>query len=271
VLAALVGVATATTATAMSALEAAHHQATRGLAALAPERLFHVFLRSGRIPGVDYSQTGGETIELTLVESAPILAALIAAPVAVLRGGIDRLLPTGRSSLRALSPARAVDLFVVVFTVVFTLVHLPRLPLHATVTVRYLTPVVPLLVYGVFRLAPVRAVVTEHGHTILRAASAAVAFGAVVWVGGFAVLTPSVGTAMQAHAVVNLATAGLVTGWLLLAPTRRRVGAAALGVAAAAMALFLVGTGFEYFATDRRFLLPVARLIETALPLIPSS
>ncbi len=271
VFAALSGVVTAATAAAVSAVEAVYHQATRGLAALAPERLSHVFLRSGRIPGVDYSQTGGETIELTLVESAPILAALIAAPVAALRGGVGRRLPTGWPSLRDCSPARAVDLFVVVFTMVFTLVHLPRLPLHATVTVRYLTPVVPLLVYGVFRLAAVRAVVTEHGRTVLLTATVAVVGGGVAWVAGFALLAPTVGTAMQTHAVVNLATAVLVAGWLVLVPDNRRVGAVALGLTIAAMALFLVGTGFEYFAADRRFLLPVARLIETALPLIPAS
>lgn len=34
-------------------------QLLRGLDALAPGRLYHVFIRSGRIPGVDYSQTGG--------------------------------------------------------------------------------------------------------------------------------------------------------------------------------------------------------------------
>jgi hypothetical protein len=99
----------------------------------------------------------------------------------------------------------------------------------------------------------------------------AVVGGGVVWVAGFALLAPTVGTAMQTHAVVNLATAVLVAGWLVLVPDNRRVGAVALGLTIAAMALFLVGTGFEYFATDRRFLLPVARLIETALPLIPAS
>lgn len=268
--------ATATVAAAAGAFERLATQADRAVAALAPDRLSHVFVRSGRIPGVEYAETGGETIELTLLESAPLLAALAAAPLLRLRRlahgprfrlSVARLRATLPS--RPWTPAGTADLFAVVFGLGFTLVHLPRLPLHSTVTVRYLVPVVPLAVYGVVRLAPVRAVVaSSSSHELVASALVAFAVGGAVWLGAFAA-GPSVGTLMQAHAVVNLVVAALLCGWLAVAPDDRRLGAIALGLVVAAMALFLVATGFEYFATDRRYLFAVARLIETAIPIDP--
>ncbi|MDZ7746894.1 MAG: hypothetical protein U5K28_10450 [Halobacteriales archaeon] len=250
-------------------------QFERGLTAIAPERLYHVFVRSGRIPGVDYGQTGGETIELTLLETAPVLAALVAAPGYYLREQLGRD-GTGSSlagirrrlSLPTDDPARATDLFAVVFTVLFSLVYLPRLPVHGMITVRYLIPTVPLFIYGVARLAPVRAVVTDA--TALLGRATLLAFG--LGLAGLLVLgpvaQPSVGTAMQAHAVVNLAIGALVVGWLLGRPDDTRLGAVALGCAAAGAALFVFATGFEYFADGRRYLFAVARLIEMGIQAI---
>jgi hypothetical protein len=238
----------------------------RGMSALSPDRLYHVFLRSGRIPGVDYSQTGGETIDLTLLESAPLLAALAALPVVRLRERLPTVRPT---AIDWTTPRRATDLFAITFAVVFTLPHLARLPLHSTVTVRYLVPVVPLLVYGVFRLSPVRRVVRSAPRTVARVALAATVLGGLAWVVAFTMLAPGVGELMQAHAVSNLGVAALVVGWLVARPDSDRPGAAVLGLAAAAMCLFLLGTGFEYFADGREYLLPVARLIEAAIPINP--
>jgi len=253
-------------------------QFRQGLDALAPERLYHVFIRSGRIPGVDYSQTGGEIIDLTMLESAPVLAALAAVPVAVLRG--RRLRSAGTAILRrrvpsvavatgGSAPARTMDLFAATFALVFTLAHLPRLPLHSTVTVRYLVPVVPFLFYGVLRLPTVRGLARDAPGRIARAAAVATTVGGTVWLAVFTVLDPTVGTLMQAHGVANVGTGGLVAAWLLVRPADDRVGVAVLGIATGAMALFLFGTGFEYFAADRRYLLPTARLVEAAIPINP--
>lgn len=238
----------------------------RGLSALSPDRLYHVFLRSGRIPGVDYSQTGGETIDLTLLESAPLLAALVALPVVRLRRRLQsfRLMPTDWTT-----PHRATDLFAIAFAVVFTLPHLGRLPLHSTVTVRYLVPVVPLLVYGVFRLAPVQQVIRSAPRTVARTALIATVLGGLAWTAVFTILAPGPGGLMQAHAVSNLGVAALVVGWLVARPDDEGLGAVVLGLATAAMCLFLLGTGFEYFADGREYLLPAARLLETAIPINP--
>ena len=237
----------------------------QGVAALSPERLYHVFLRSGRISGVDYTETGGETIDLALLESAPILAGLLAAPVIWLRQSPERLvanLPdTG-------DPRRATDLFALVFIVLFTLPHLPRLPLHSTITVRYLVPIVPLLAYGVVRLAPVRRVVRSAPRRVTVTSLLAAGVGGTIWVIAFAAVEPTVGTLMQTHALVNLAVAAGLVLWLVVCPNDDWIGALVLGLAVAGMALFLAFTGLEYFAADRQYLLPVARLIERAIPIL---
>ncbi len=255
---------TATTGVDLSFRAAARVE--QGVTSLSPDRLYHVVLRSGRIPGVDYAETGGETIDLTLLESAPLLAALLAAPVLWLRrfrGRLAAKLP------EAGDPRRATDLFALVFVVVFTLPHLPRLPVHSTVTVRYLVPVVPLLAYGVFRLAPVRRVVRQAPRRLVVTTLLAAGVGGVAWATLYAALGPDVGTLMQAHALLNLAAAAVTALWLVVRPDDDRLGAVVLGLTAAAMALFLVFTGFEYFAADRQYLLPVARLAEQLLPILP--
>jgi hypothetical protein len=255
--------ATATTGAELS-LRAAD-QVEQGLSSLSPERLYHVFVRSGRIPGVNYAETGGETIDLTMLESAPLLAALLATPVVLVRRS-SGLLAGLRSDWTA--PHRATDLFALVFTLLFSLAHLPRLPLHSTVTVRYLVPVVPLLAYGVFRLTPVRRVVNRSLRTVATTALVASVAGAAVGVVALAPSEPDVGALMQVHAVANLAAGAVVVIWLVSRPSNDRLGAVAVGLLTAAMALFLVGTGFEYFAADRQYLLPVARLLEAGIPIL---
>jgi hypothetical protein len=255
---------TATTGVDLSFRAAARVE--QGVTSLSPDRLYHVVLRSGRIPGVDYAETGGETIDLALLESAPLLATLLAAPVLWLRrfrGRLAAKLPETDD------PRRATDLFALVFVVVFTLPHLPRLPIHSTVTVRYLVPVVPLLAYGVFRLAPVRRVVRQAPRRLVVTTLLGAGVGGVAWATIYAALGPDVGTLMQAHALLNLAAAAVTALWLVVRPGNDRLGAVVLGLTAAAMALFLVFTGFEYFAADRQYLLPVARLAEQLLPILP--
>jgi hypothetical protein len=265
VLAAAGSLLTTTATTGVELSLRAADQVEQGLSSLSPERLYHVFVRSGRIPGVNYAETGGETIDLTMLESAPLLAALLATPVVLVRRS-SGLLAGLRSDWTA--PHRATDLFALVFTLLFSLAHLPRLPLHSTVTVRYLVPVVPLLAYGVFRLTPVRRVVNRSLRTVATTALVASVAGAAVGVVALAPSEPDVGALMQVHAVANLAAGAVVVIWLVSRPSNDRLGAVAVGLLTAAMALFLVGTGFEYFAADRQYLLPVARLLEAGIPIL---
>ncbi|WP_435194291.1 hypothetical protein [Natronomonas sp. EA1] len=241
-----------------------------GLHALDPTRLYHVLVRGGTIPGVDYAQTGGETLELTLLEAAPVLAGLTYLPVA----GARRLARArGRYTFRGLrefrewvrEPARATDLLAVTYVATFWLLYLPRLPLHATITVRYLVPTVPLLVYGLVRLPPVRGVARDGWREVGVIAAATTALVLAVIAFGLGPLGLSVGTLMQVHALSNLVIAGVVAGWLFTRPGDTRLGAVALGGALGAMAAFLLLSGVEYFGVGRTFLLPVGQTLEALL------
>jgi hypothetical protein len=255
-------------ATAVGATSAAFDvflgQLDRGVRALEPRRLYHVLLRSGRIPGVDYGRTGGYTVELALIEAAPVVAGLLVAPVAVRARSVrDR----SRPGLVRRDPVRATDLFAVVYVAVFGLLYLPRLPLHSTITVRYLVPVVPFMVYGVCRLAPVHRVVEFEGRRL--AASTVLLTVAFVALAATGLAGTGPGTAMQAHAVANLAVAGLFATWLAVAlrsDVDPRIGAAVLALVLAVSVSFLLLSGVEYFGRGRQFALPVARSFEQLLP-----
>jgi hypothetical protein len=236
-----------------------------GVNAIDPFRIYHVFVRSGHIPGVDYAQTGGETLELTLLESAPVLAVLGLLPLRLSRVDAQtlRALPT---FLRT-DPIRATDLFALVYVSVFWVLYLPRLPLHSTITVRYLVPTVPILVYAVCRLQPVRRVVTETA-PLLAATAVTSALGLTAFF-SVALTGASPGTAMQAHAVVNLVVATAVLGWGVTADRVRldpRIGAVLLGAAVGVTTAFLLLSGVEYLGHGRQFALPVSRLFETLIP-----
>lgn len=229
----------------------------RGVESLDPERLFHVVVRSGRIPGVDYSQDGGETIELTILESAPVLAALVVAPFV---GRLDR--DRWRAST---TPA---DAFAVLSVATFGFMYLPRLPLHSTITVRYLIPLVPMGVYGVYRLRPVREALSAPRLSMLAGGTVVLAGGAFAMV-AFAGMGDGIGVPMQAHAVANLAVAGVVAAWALLAVRRDldpRIGPVVLGVAVGASTLLVLMSGLEYFGGGRIFVLPIAEVIESLIP-----
>ncbi|QLK27532.1 hypothetical protein HYG81_08000 [Natrinema zhouii] len=237
-----------------------------GFDALSADRLSHVFLRSGRIPGVNYSQTGGQTVELTIAESAPVLGALVAVPVVAAKR-IERT-HSVRQQLR--DPLTQTDLFAFCYVCLFTLMYISRLPLHSTITVRYLAPIVPILLYGVFRLEPIRRVTNREWRPFALAVCGFTAIGVTIAIAVFGAVNWSVGTIVQTHAIVNLCIAGVLAVWIVVATrTDRwdRIGALALALAVAAMAVFLLLSGLEYFGSGRQFALPIADLLEQYLPI----
>ncbi|QCJ45914.1 hypothetical protein [Haloprofundus sp. MHR1] len=252
----------------------------RGLrASVEPVRLYRIFVRSGYLAGVA-GDDGGEAVNMALVESAPVLGALVGmVPLAVRRvrrsvgkrsnrGAVgDRLF----GFLTALqSPTRATDLLAVTSFSTFSLIYLHRLPLHAMVTVRYLVPLVPILVYAVVRLESVRDALGEWS-------ALGWSYVGTVAVGGqlllLALLLDGVqlGEAIQLHALVHLAAATALALWVLFAArrdeTHPRVGAALVGVACGSTTVFLLLSGWEYFGYAGEFALPAIRVLSRALPL----
>jgi hypothetical protein len=212
-------------------------------------RLYPTFVRGGYIQSVA-RHDAGEAIRLSFLEAMPLAAALVAVPVVVartdLRGRVAGLLER-----RRVSALGTVDAFAVVYGVLLTLVYLPRLPVHAAITVRYLLPLFPIALYGLFRVPAVRRVLDGRLRTCGFAYLAGVLVGGQVLVVYLWWIDAARGEAVQAHALVGLGAAALVAGWAVADAggyRHDRLGAVALGLSGAAGTTFLVMAGLWHFA-----------------------
>lgn len=212
-------------------------------------QLYRTFVRGGYIPRVA-SQDAGEAIRLSFLEAMPLAAVLVAVPVVVARSDVRTRLTTlfDRQQVSALG---TVDAFGVVYAILLTLVYLPRLPLHATITVRYLLPLFPIALYGLLRLPAVRRVIEERYLTCTLTYLGGVLVGGQLLVVYLWWIDAARGEAVQAHALIGLAVAALVAGWAVVDASgyrNDRLGAVGLGLAAAAGTVFLVLAGLWHFA-----------------------
>jgi hypothetical protein len=201
---------------------------------------------------------------LALLESAPLLGALVALPVAAVVG----LSARGRS---ALDGFRATDALAVLMTVSLLLLYLPRLPLHVQVTARYVLPLFPLAVYGIARLGVVQRVLESAGGLGLRSYVAGVGLGAPLVLAVALDQGLSVGESVQFHGAVNLALAAAVAVALSASVVDDRfdpLAALALGLAAAGGTVFVLLSGLVYFSFVGPYLLPVVRVLSDAVVVV---
>ncbi len=245
---------------------------TDGVAVLGdPERLRHVFVRSGRIPGIIHSVNQQEAIDLTVLETAPLLGGLLAIPAVAarrLRERRDRGL--GGIAPWDLSPSRQTDLLVGTLGVVLTVIYLSRLPLFSMITVRYVLFTMPIWLYGVVRLPPIREGITVAPERAWASYALSVVGGTVAFAVVLAFLDVAIGEAMQFHALVNLGAAfslALLVAGRSLFPGRISPAwvATGVGLAAGSTTAFLALAGLEYFQYGS-FALGVARQLSAALP-----
>lgn len=236
-----------------------------------PGRLWHVFGRSGRIPGLQHGVNAYEMIDLTVVESAPLLGGALALPfVAVER--VRARVGSGDGFPRPwrLSGRHQTDLLVAVTAVLLTVVYLPYLPLHTQVTVRYLLPAMPFWLYAVVRLPPVRAAVRSSPKRLAVGYVAATLTGVVAASATLGALDVALGEAMQFHALVDLGVAAVVAGLVAgrtITPERVPIRwlTTALAVAAGLTTAFLFLAGVAYFRYGT-FALGIGRWLSTAVP-----
>ncbi|WP_276274397.1 hypothetical protein [Haladaptatus sp. QDMS2] len=242
--------------------------ATRGIdtALNSPERLFQTYVRQGYyVRGIEMD--GNEAINLSILESAPLLGALTAFPVY----GVQRLRSKNRVASWLSSPAGATDVFVFVYCLGLTAVYLPNLPLHATITVRYLLPVFPFLLYAVMRLPSVPRGVENEFATLAWAYTATILVGGQLLVLLLLVQRPALGEAVQLHALLGIGVGlafGLWAVWRLFTDRGDRLGAALFGLTAGVGTLFLLLSGIEYFAYAGDFALPFVGWLAEKLPLL---
>ncbi|MDZ7746910.1 MAG: hypothetical protein U5K28_10535 [Halobacteriales archaeon] len=224
----------------------------------APSKLYHTLLRSGYV-ATEAAGATGLAINLAFLEVLPVAGALAALPVLAVR----RLRTLDWAGFRAslATPARTADAFALVYSVLITLIYLPRLPLHAMLTVRYIYPLFPLALYAVARLPAVRAVVSERASLLAFVYTGGVAIGGqlTVLVVAFAGYTAS--ETLQAYALLALGLATVLASWSVAAALGRRcdrTGAVLLGLAGACATNVIGVFLFQFFG--EAFLLPFVPL-----------
>jgi hypothetical protein len=224
-----------------------------------PTAIYQTFVRSGYIEGVSVNN-GAQAIDLSVLESMPLLGAFVAAPLVV-----GRYVQRSGTSLRAHldRPVAVLDIFTLVYTLGLLALYLPSLPIHAQVTVRYLHPIYVLGLYALVRLPAVRSIVAERGRLLTWTFLGTLFIGGQLLLAGLVLVDASVGESAQAHALLNLATAGLVAVVVLALtvldtddPRALAAGAVSLGLAAAATAAFVLLSRL-YHVTSGEFLLPL--------------
>jgi hypothetical protein len=226
-----------------------------------PDRIFHTFVQSA--PG----STRANATDLTILETTPILAVLIAIPILLViryRAGQVRW-----ADFKA-SPVRQTDAFALVFVVDFTLLYMSRLPLHAMWTVRYLLPVIPSGLYLVGRVGPVRRTVAGATPTLIYSYTGLVLIGGQLLLVLLVGLEPTQGEVLQFHGLLGLAAAAVAAFWMLAVLFQwledHRVGAVVLSIPLAVGTLFVLLTGLEYFVSGH-FALGMSEWLSNAIPM----
>lgn len=233
-----------------------------------PDEIVTIFLRSGALEGWVAEQANYESVNLAILESAPVLAAVLGVvPVAVRkvrrRGGRRFDWPP--------SPAWTVDAFLILFTIAFSLLYVSRLPVHAQITVRYLLPIFPALVVLIVRLPAIRGVLAGQWKLLLWAYAIAVLIGGQLLVVALVVMDPGVGEAFQFHAWIGLGIAVPLAIWSLSGRHDGwwgHTGAVLIGLAAASVTVFLLLLTFDYFTVGNSQALPLVRAIGDVVSIV---
>jgi len=216
---------------------------SKGLCVLlkSPDRVVDTFLLSDGF--------GSDDRNMAILESAPVLGALVGAGVGIRRIGFRQTL----TRLWSDRPRTAVDAAVVVYASLSILLYIPSLPLHAQITVRYLLPLYPLALLAVVETAALRSVLADARRTLLWTYAGVVLVGSQLFLAGIVLLNVTHGGAVRIESHLALGIAALLAAWTLGyslgADSDRslRTGAVLLGLAAAAGTVFLLVSAWWYF------------------------
>jgi hypothetical protein len=225
-------------------------------------KFWNVFIRSGYLPNVT-SVTAGEAITLSIVESAPLVGGVVALPAVAYRS-------RGRILEHLQTPAGAAHFALAAYTLVLTLFYLPRLPGHVQLTVRYLTPMYPVLIYATARIVGTETLLANTSRTFLWSYGAIVLFGSQITFAFLIAIDAQIGESIQFLALVGICGAIILGLYALVESVRPgllpdRAGAVALAVATGTGTTFLLMTGLYLFAYTGNYALPLVREFVGAL------
>jgi hypothetical protein len=230
-----------------------------------PEALYHTFIRSGdAVAALDISER--ESVNLTVLEAAPVLAALTGWIPAFWRRR-DSLSISGR-----VLPARiVVDAFAVVLILAMTFQYASRLPIHSQLTVRYLFPLYPLGIYLLVRLPVVRRTIEQNWRTFAWTTAITVLIGGQLLAVGVFWTTIGIGGAMQFHGIVGLIAALPLSLWAVVGRSEGlpgSFGAILLGLTTGLSSVFTALVVISYYTLGNAHLLPIVRVFAEAVTLI---
>jgi len=140
-------------------------------------------------------------------------------------------------------------------------------------TVRYVHPIYPLGIYGLVRLRPIRRVIETEWVGLVRTYLVGVMLGVPAYIGALAVAATGRSESVQLYGLVAFVIGVTVALWALVAAgwqseRTTSVGAVVLGIATAAMTVYLLVSGLGVFAFTNDFLLPISRTIAEALQFV---
>lgn len=220
------------------------------------ELLSNVFLYSGY--AMEYPD-GGNVLRLSYLEAMPVAAVLVMIPIICLRGEVRGRFRDIIDS-RQISPCATLDVFVVAYAILATLVYAPRLPLPSQITIRYLLVLFPLTAYGMMRVPGVRRVVRKQGVWFCSSYLVGVLIGGQLLFLYMYIQGVVIEEAFQIHSYVGLGLASMVAGWALgdAAGWRNdRLGAIIFGLGAAASTVFTLIVILWFWSSGDPIALPL--------------
>lgn len=224
------------------------------LSLAAVDRLYHTWIRSGSTDLIAAPSGNFTGVNLTVLESVPLFGGFAAVVVGAIRRVRER-------ASAAVAGIEATDALALAIAVVFLLIYTPRLPTHVQISVRYLLPIYPLLLYLLVRTPTVRSVVRDRIRLAGWSYAAGVLLGTQLLLAVVVARDVPLASAVQFHGQLGIALAGLLGLVAVVAEFDDRVRvpvAVLLGLAAAAATAFLLLSALAYFPFVGEFVLPVA-------------
>jgi hypothetical protein len=221
--------------------------------------LYETFVRSN--PAAIGGNTRFRGVNLAVLESMPLLAALAGSITAVVRR-------TGTGAWDRGDAVTATDVLAGALCVAFVFIYINKLPLRVQINIRYLLPIYPLGLYLLARSGAVRTVVSSSLRVLLWTYAGGVLIGTQLFVVYVVTRGLAVAEAAQVHAVAGLIAASLLAVTLVASAFDSRVrgpAVVALGITAAAGTIFLLLSGLYYFGFLGDFVLPVAGSVSDLL------